>query len=96
MRSFDEKSALFRPLLPPTTGHDVRRGPLSTAFATGVAVLAVQRDGGKSRPLKPQFQLSRNPPHYLLHATNGLSKTSFNASYTEPVLPLLHPPVRLA
>jgi len=82
MRSFDEKTALFRPLLPPTTGHDVRRGPLSTAFATGVASWAVRRDGGKSRPLKPQFQSSRNAPHYLLHATNGLSKASFRAVFT--------------
>jgi len=36
--------------------------PLSTAFATGVAVWAVRRDGEKSRPLKPQFQLCRNEP----------------------------------
>jgi len=78
MRSFDEKSALFRPLLPPTTGHDVRRGPLSTAFCHGHGSLGGAAGRGESRPLKPQFQPSRNAPHYLLHATNGLSRASFS------------------
>jgi len=97
MRSFDEKTALFRPLLPPTTGHDVRLGPLSTAFATGVAAWAVRRDGGKSRLLKPQFQPSRNAPHYLLHATNGLSKASSRPSLQPPRRRYETPaPVRLA
>ena len=63
-------------------GYDVRRGPLSTAFATGVAAWAVRRDGGKSRPLKPQFQPSRNAPHDLVHATIGVSKRSFWTAFT--------------
>jgi hypothetical protein len=54
MRSFDEKTALVRPLfLPPITGMMSGAAPLRTAFATGVAAWAVRRDGGKSRPLKP-------------------------------------------
>jgi len=67
--------------LPPTTGM-MFGGPLSTAFATGVAAWAVRRDGGKSRPLKPQFQPSRNAPHDLVHATIGVSKMSFWTAFT--------------
>jgi hypothetical protein len=72
---------LVRPLFAAHHSHDVRRGPLSTAFATGVAAWAVRRDGGKSRPLKPQFQPSRNAPHYLPHATNGVAKISFRPAF---------------
>jgi hypothetical protein len=55
MRSFDEKNGLAQAPFAAHHSHDVRRDPLSTAFATGVAAWAVRRDGGKSRPLKPQF-----------------------------------------
>jgi hypothetical protein len=57
------KTALFRPPLPPTTDMMFGTIPLSTAFATGVAAWAARRDGEKSRPLKPQFQLCRNEPN---------------------------------
>src|SRR5215510_7466506 len=77
MRSLDEKDGLVQAPFAAHHYHDVRRGPLSTAFATGVAVWAVRRDGGKSRPLKPQFQACRNAPHYLLSATNGVPETRF-------------------
>src|SRR5712691_936 len=73
-------TALLRPLYTAHHRHDVRRGPLSTAFATGVAAWAVRRDRGKSQPLKPQFQPSRNAPHGLLHATSGVPKTGFSSA----------------
>jgi hypothetical protein len=82
MRSFDEKNGLAQAPFAAHHRHDVRRGPLSTAFATGVAAWAVRRDGGKSRPLKPQFQPSRNAPHDLVHATIGVSKMSFWTTFT--------------
>jgi hypothetical protein len=72
MRSFDEKNGLAQAPFAAHHSHDVRRDPLSTAFATGVAAWAVRRDGGKSRPLKPQFRACRNAPRRLPHATNGI------------------------
>jgi hypothetical protein len=81
MRSFDEKNGLAQAPFAAHHSNDVRRGPLSTAFATGVAALAVRRDGGKSRPLKPQFQACRNAPHYVPHATNGLPEIRFERAF---------------
>ena len=56
--------------------HDVRRGPLSTAFATGVAAWAVRRDGGN-----PGLSNHNSSPPAMrlmtcVHATNGVSKMS--------------------
>jgi hypothetical protein len=61
--------------------HDVWRNPAEHGICHGRGSLAVRRDGEKSRPLKPQFQLCRNEPNRRRDATNRVSKRASSGHF---------------